>query len=280
MMANSRKDADLLNDYLTVCNAALVANKESFVYKQLISLSGFVFSGRNFAALLYDDDPDLPDGVFTVRFTGDQLELIAEGKRDVVFSCKMQRSYLKHVAENRQDYVEHPEKLDWQWLRSRLGFAPPHSAENAPASRLISEKLAPIPPDMSVHDAAVKMWDRNLSALLVLDGESPVGILTDRDIVTRVVAGATDPKETKVEDVMTRGVVCCTAEVGAKAAAAIMEEKNVRRLLVLDDEKQPLGLLSLDDLALHLPDKEFVGEVFSRLVAQSRRGAPVVPAVS
>lgn len=279
-MANSTKDTALLSDYLEVCNAALVANKQSFVYQQLISLSGFVFSGRNFAVLLYEIDPDLPDACYTVRFTGNQLELIAEGKRDVVFSCKMRRDYLKHVAENRQDYVLHPEKLDWEWLKSRLGFAPPHSTENVPAGNLITEKLTPVTPETSVHDAAVKMWDLNLAALLVLDGESPVGIITDRDIVTRVVAGATDPKQTKVEDVMTRGVVCCTADVGARAAAAIMEEKRVRRLLVLDAEKRPVGLLSLEDLALHLPDKEFVGEVFSRLVAQSRHVSPLAPVVT
>jgi CBS domain-containing protein len=279
-MPNSKKDQQLLNDYLEVCNAAMLANKESFLYKQLISLSGFVFSGRNFATLLYDDDPDLPDGVYTVRFTGDHLELVSEGKRDVVFSCKMQRSYLRTVAENRQDFIDHPEKLDWQWLKSRLGFAPPDSPLTAPVSTLITEKLSPISPNTSVKDAAAKMWDLNIPALVVLDGEAPIGVITDRDIVTRVVAGANDPTQIKVEDVMSRGVVCCAPDLGAKAAAAIMEEKHVRRILVLDSEQRPLGLLSLDDLALHLTDKEFVGEIFSRMAAQERRGRPVVPVVT
>jgi CBS domain-containing protein len=279
-MSTSKKDRELLSDYLQVCNAAMSANKDSFLYKQLISLSGFVFSGRNFAALLYDDDPDLPDGVYTVRFTGDHLELVSEGKRDVVFSCKMQRSYLRTVAENRQDYIDHPEKLDWQWLKSRLGFAPPDSPLNAPVSTLITEKLSPITPQTSVQDAAAKMWDLNIAALVVLDGESPVGIITDRDIVTRIVAGGTDPSQTKVEDVMTRGVVCCAPDLGAKAAAAIMEEKHVRRILVLDSDQRPFGLLSLDDLALHLTDKDFVGEFLSRMAAQERRGRPIVPVVT
>ena len=129
-MTTIPNDDTLLIEYLDVCNTAMAAKKDSFPHKQALALSMLVFAGRNFSLLLYDHDPDLPDACYTVRFASNQLKLVAEGKQNPVFSCKVKRDYLRKVVGSRQEYIAHPEKLDWDWLKTRFGFGR-HSCRRA-----------------------------------------------------------------------------------------------------------------------------------------------------
>lgn len=272
-MTTPINDTELLVEYLDVCNTAMAAKKDSFPHKQVLALSRLVFSGRNFSLLLYDEDPDLPDACYTLRFAGNQLELVAEGKQDPVFSCKVRRDYLRTVVGSRQEYIDHPERLDWDWLKSRLGFGHTEAGEMIPVLEVISGEIEGVPPGATVREAATRMRDANVGALPVLDGRRPVGTLTDRDITVRVVAGGLDPDRTVAEDVMTRDVVCCPADLSAKDAAAIMQERGIRRLLVLDADHCVVGLLSLDDLATQLPTRQLAGETLAKIAAGHGVGA-------
>jgi CBS domain-containing protein len=79
-----------------------------------------------------------------------------------------------------------------------------------------------------------------------------VGIITDRDIAVRAVARGLDPNQTRVQDVMTREVLSCPAESDVEAACVLMQERQVRRLVVTGPEEAPIGIVSLGDIALCL----------------------------
>lgn len=109
-----------------------------------------------------------------------------------------------------------------------------------------------IDPDASATDAATRMRETHVGTLVVLDRTRPgahvAGILTDRDLVAKVIACGRSPRETPVGDIMTRSVGVCHARDGLFEAVQTMGRLGVRRLPVLDDGNQLLGILSTDDL--------------------------------
>lgn len=97
--------------------------------------------------------------------------------------------------------------------------------------------------------AAARLLKRmNLGALPVTDGGKLAGMLTDRDIVLRCVAGGGDAREMTVEDIMTRGVVTASPDAKVDDAARRMGRGQVRRLPVVDDGKL-IGMVTLADMA-------------------------------
>ena len=101
--------------------------------------------------------------------------------------------------------------------------------------------------------------------LPVCDGDRLVGVITDRDITVRGVAQGCDPKTARVQEVMTPEVIYCFDDEDVKEAAKKMEEKQVRRLPVLNREKRLVGIVSLGDLAVRTGKEELAGEVLERV---------------
>jgi CBS domain-containing protein len=116
--------------------------------------------------------------------------------------------------------------------------------------------------------AARKMKERGVGALVVSDHDRTVGILTDRDIVVRVVAAGGTPTETTVAAAMTPQVLECSADEELEGAVARMERGAVRRLVVVDADARPVGMLSIDDIALQSPS--LAGEVIEHVRAPER----------
>lgn len=103
-------------------------------------------------------------------------------------------------------------------------------------------------PATSVADAARLMADENIGFLAVVaDDGKPVGVLTDRDIVIRVVAWGRDRAAT-VGEVMTQHPVCVREQGAVADAARLMADRLCRRLVVTDEAGRIVGILSLDDL--------------------------------
>jgi len=120
----------------------------------------------------------------------------------------------------------------------------------SPVSQLIKEKGAEvhsIEPDATVAEAVRQMGDAKIGALLVAEGESIVGIFTERDVLRRVVAESRDPVSTKVRDVMTRSVIQVRPTTLVEEAMAIMTEKRCRHLPIMEGGKV-IGLVSIGDL--------------------------------
>lgn len=113
----------------------------------------------------------------------------------------------------------------------------------------VSRRLVAITPRTTLRGAALKMKKEQVGILPVLKGRRPIGILTDRDIVVRGLAEGKDPRHTRVREIMTPHAVGCQDTQDIEKACNLMEEYQVRRLVVVDRKGEIVGLLSLDDVA-------------------------------
>jgi len=129
---------------------------------------------------------------------------------------------------------------------------------------LMTSPVATVAPDTSLADAAKKMLALDIGLLPVTNGREIVGIVSDRDITIRAVAKGMDPKRTGVQEVMTKEVFTCPVGSDVQTACSLMEEKQVRRLLVVDADHSPVGIISLGDIALHLR-REQAGGVLNKV---------------
>ena len=120
-------------------------------------------------------------------------------------------------------------------------------------------------PDDTLQQAASKMRDLDVGPLPVCDNDRLAGMLTDRDITVRAVAEGRDPRSAKVRDAMSEGVLYCFEDDDVAAAARLMKEKQVRRLVVLNHDKRLVGIVSLGDLAVETGDQKLAGQTLERV---------------
>ncbi len=106
-----------------------------------------------------------------------------------------------------------------------------------------------VPPDTSVQDAARRMRDENIGALPVGENDKLIGMVTDRDIVIRVLSESRDIGSATVKDAMSGRLLYCFEDQSLEEVAVNMGEHHVRRLPVVSREKRLVGIISLDDIA-------------------------------
>jgi CBS domain-containing protein len=112
----------------------------------------------------------------------------------------------------------------------------------------------------TVQEAAQKMRDLNIGPLPVCgDDDRLVGMITDRDVTVRAVSEGLDPWTCRVRDVMTPSIVYCHEDQEVNEAAQLMKENQIRRLVVLDQNKHLTGIVSLGDLAVEGGDDQLAG---------------------
>jgi len=128
--------------------------------------------------------------------------------------------------------------------------------------------------------AAWIMRERNVGCLVVVEpagtigGEIPIGMLTDRDIVTNAIARDTDPRSLVVDDVMTRHPVTVWANASLDDALQRMRGGGVRRVPVIDDRGRLAGILALDDIFEHMAQRvPFAATPIRRDVHPGRMGS-------
>ena len=117
---------------------------------------------------------------------------------------------------------------------------------------IMMRSVETIEPDESISEAAAKMAAQNIGFLPVSQDGALLGVLTDRDIVVRAVARGFDPEQTIVEEVMTSTVVSLPESSDLEDASELMESRHVRRLIVTDDKDMPVGIVSMDKIAMVL----------------------------
>jgi CBS domain-containing protein len=100
----------------------------------------------------------------------------------------------------------------------------------------------------NVFEVAVKMKEYNVGSIPIVDGDKIVGVITDRDIVTRCIAEK-HPASSKVEDIMSRELITIDADADAVQAAQLMADKQIRRLPVVEGDRL-VGIVSLGDFAI------------------------------
>jgi CBS domain-containing protein len=115
----------------------------------------------------------------------------------------------------------------------------------------------------------------DIGVLPVCDEEGLVGMLTDRDLVVRVIAARRDPKAVRVGEAMTPNIVYCFEDDDVSRAAQLLADHQIRRLPVLSREKSLVGIVSLGDLAVHDPHQKLSAEALEDISqpSQPRRAA-------
>lgn len=129
------------------------------------------------------------------------------------------------------------------------------------AREVMSGNIKMIPSNTSVQAAAELMRQMDIGILPVAEDGRLVGALTDRDIAVRAVAAGADPKATPAREIMSRNVVSCYEDQDAREVARVMERNKVRRVVVVNRDNVAVGLISVDDLALHPETKSLADEV-------------------
>jgi CBS domain-containing protein len=135
-------------------------------------------------------------------------------------------------------------------------------------SILVRHAMTPAPqtisPEMNAADAAGMMRSEDVGVLPVVQDDKLVGLVTDRDLVLRVVADRKDPSEVKVGDVLTRSPVTVTPDMKLSEARELMEQHKVRRLPVMKGEEL-VGILSIGDVAWQDASTREVGEALKAI---------------
>ena len=123
-------------------------------------------------------------------------------------------------------------------------------------------------PDDTLAEAALRMTDHEVGALPVCNGRKVLGMITDRDLVVRGIARHLDPETTQVQRCMSEGVLWCYEDEDISEAARKMAEQQVRRLIVVDRDKNLVGMVALADVA-RSADEQVSGSVLEDISAPS-----------
>ena len=123
-----------------------------------------------------------------------------------------------------------------------------------------------VTPQTAVADVAQRMRDLDIGAIPVGENDRLIGMVTDRDITCRGVANGKDCAKVTARDIMSKGIFYCNDTEELEDALRIMEQKQVRRLPVINDKKRMVGMLSLGDIA-HAASHELSGEVTAAVSA-------------
>ena len=118
---------------------------------------------------------------------------------------------------------------------------------------VMTPNVVTITPDQSVESAARIMANHGISSIIVFDGIDPVGILTEKDILTRIVAAGHDPRKITVAEIMTSGIVACSPDTSIEEACRTMQDKKIKKLAVMDNDVLA-GIVSLTDIANTQPE--------------------------
>jgi len=125
----------------------------------------------------------------------------------------------------------------------------------------------------SAEHVAQLMRSSNVGSIPIVDQESRlIGIVTDRDLALQVVADARDPRQTRAESIMTSDPAACRPSDDVERAIEVMEERQVRRVPVVDNDKRLVGMIAQADIATRLHSTAKTAEVVEE-ISQPTRGA-------
>ncbi len=136
--------------------------------------------------------------------------------------------------------------------------------------RIKGQETWSVTPDTPVYDALKLMAEKNVGALLVLEGDKLAGILSERDYARKVILKGKASKNTPAREIMSENVVCVTPEQSVAECMALMTDKHFRHLPVIEDGKL-VGVISIGDVVKAIiSEQKFVIEQLEHYIA----GAP------
>ena len=128
---------------------------------------------------------------------------------------------------------------------------------------LMTKRSITIDVNKTVFDAATLMSEETVGCLIVIDGEDPIGIVTERDFVRRVITKKLS-LDAKISEIMSKPLITIDPEASIREAARIMIDNKVRRLPVVRDNKL-VGIIVAADFARHLSEKTITEEILEAM---------------
>ena len=130
-----------------------------------------------------------------------------------------------------------------------------------------------VAPETTVYDALKLMAEKNIGAVLVMEADRVMGILSERDYARKIILVGRASADTPAMEIMTKRVMCVGPEETAEQCMALMTEKKVRHLPVME-KNQLIGIISIGDVVkATIAQKEFIIEQLEDYI----RGTPYVP---
>lgn len=133
---------------------------------------------------------------------------------------------------------------------------------------IMTKSVRTASPGMSVREVGALMRDGDMGAVPVVDGGKLIGIVTDRDIVVRVVAEGKGP-ETPVSEAMTTDLFTVTPDDFVFEAIRLMGDKQVRRVPVINESGELAGIIAMADVALETEDEREIAETLEEISSGS-----------
>ena len=126
-------------------------------------------------------------------------------------------------------------------------------------SRHIKDVMTPevvtLAPTAKAKEAAALMRSLNIGAIPICEGTHLMGMVTDRDLVLRVMAEGLNPEHEIMQTIMTSDVDYCYEDQTVEEAAQVMQDRQVRRLPIINRENELVGIVSLGDVAVKGTDR-------------------------
>jgi CBS domain-containing protein len=126
---------------------------------------------------------------------------------------------------------------------------------------VMTKNVVYLPAATPLDEAARAMREADIGDVVVTDGQSLAGMVTDRDIVVRAVADNRLPADATIGEVVSHEIVMIEQTATITEAADLMRERSVRRILVCDADRQLVGIVSLGDLAVRHDPNSVLGEI-------------------
>ena len=124
---------------------------------------------------------------------------------------------------------------------------------------VMTKKVIVLDEEDSIQDIAKKMKDRGIGSVLITRNNQAVGIITERDLVHKLIAANLNAKETKAKQIMNSPLISIKSDADVNYASKMMEDKNIKKMPVVDDNKL-VGIITQTDLAKYFTEqrKKFV----------------------
>jgi|SRR5690606_25253495 len=132
-----------------------------------------------------------------------------------------------------------------------------------------------LPPEATCTAAARLMREANVGAVVVAEGKRPLGLVTDRDLAVRVVAEGRDPAAVRLSEVMSGEPIFLSERRDVASVIAVMRDLAIRRVMVVDDAGDLIGVIALDDLLQEIAaDLSGLAEAIRKEIAPPSAGGP------
>jgi CBS domain-containing protein len=121
--------------------------------------------------------------------------------------------------------------------------------------RIMQRPVVTLPPEATCAEAAALMRDENIGAVVIAESGRPLGMVTDRDLVIRVIADGMEAGKTQLQEVMSGEPIFLGGERSIEQVIAAMGSLTIRRVPVVDEAGRLCGLVSMDDMLILLADQ-------------------------